>query len=63
MLYVLQGCYGRRVIAKVIGGWHGFNTTLLQSVNYPFELDESLGMVQEEEHFVESINLMIWIGQ
>ena len=27
---------GRRVIAKVIGGWHGFNTTLLQTVNYPF---------------------------
>jgi glutamate-1-semialdehyde 2,1-aminomutase len=46
---------GRRVIAKVIGGWHGFNTTLLQSVNYPFEFDESLGMVQEEEDFVESI--------
>ena len=46
---------GRRVIAKVIGGWHGFNTTLLQSVNYPFEFDESLGIVQEEEHFVESI--------
>jgi glutamate-1-semialdehyde 2,1-aminomutase len=46
---------GRRVIAKVIGGWHGFNTTLLQSVNYPFEFDESLGLVQEEEQFVESI--------
>src|SRR5918994_79242 len=46
---------GRRVIAKVIGGWHGFNTTLLQAVNYPFEFDESLGLVQEEEQFVESI--------
>jgi glutamate-1-semialdehyde 2,1-aminomutase len=45
----------RRVIAKVIGGWHGFNTTLLQTVNYPFEFDESLGLVQEEEQFVESI--------
>ena len=45
----------RRVIAKVIGGWHGFNTTLLQTVNYPFEFDESLGLVQEEVQFVESI--------
>jgi glutamate-1-semialdehyde 2,1-aminomutase len=46
---------GKRVIAKVIGGWHGFNTTLLQTVNYPFEFDESLGLIQEEEQFVESI--------
>lgn len=46
---------GRRVIAKVIGGWHGFNTTLLQTVNYPFEYEESLGIVQEEEHFLESL--------
>src|ERR687891_2811847 len=46
---------GKRVIAKVIGGWHGFNSTLLQTVNFPFEYEESLGMVQEEEHFVESI--------
>jgi glutamate-1-semialdehyde 2,1-aminomutase len=37
---------GRRVIAKAIGGWHGFNTSLLQTVNYPFEA---------EGQFVESI--------
>jgi glutamate-1-semialdehyde 2,1-aminomutase len=46
---------GKRVIVKAIGGWHGFNTTLLQTVNYPFEFDESLGIVHEEGHFVESI--------
>jgi glutamate-1-semialdehyde 2,1-aminomutase len=46
---------GKRVIAKAIGGWHGFNTTLLQTVNYPFEFDESLGLIPEEEQFVESI--------
>ncbi len=46
---------GRRVIAKAIGGWHGFNTTLMQTVNYPFELDEGLGLVQDEGHYVESL--------
>ena len=46
---------GRRVIAKIIGGWHGFNTPLLQSVNYPFEYDEGPGLIQDEEQFVESI--------
>lgn len=46
---------GRRVIAKVLGGWHGFNTTLLQSVNYPYEVDEGLGLVEDEGRFIESI--------
>jgi glutamate-1-semialdehyde 2,1-aminomutase len=46
---------GRRVVAKIIGGWHGYNTNLLQSVNYPFELDEGIGLIEGEEQFVESI--------
>jgi glutamate-1-semialdehyde 2,1-aminomutase len=46
---------GRRVIAKVMGGWHGFNTTLMQTVNYPYEVDEGSGLIQDEEQFVESI--------
>ncbi|HZB80376.1 MAG TPA: aspartate aminotransferase family protein [Nitrososphaera sp.] len=46
---------GRRIVAKAIGGWHGFNTTLMQTVNYPFEQDEGLGLVQDEGQFVESI--------
>src|SRR4029453_19111554 len=37
---------GRKVVAKIVGGWHGYNTNLLQSVNYPFELDEGLGLIQ-----------------
>ena len=45
----------RRVIAKAIGGWHGFNTTLMQTVNYPFEQEEGLGLVQDEGQFIESI--------
>ena len=46
---------GRRVIAKAIGGWHGFNTTLMQTVNYPFEFEEGPGLVQDEGQYVESI--------
>ncbi len=46
---------GRRVIAKAIGGWHGFNTTLMQTVNYPFEAEEGPGLVQDEGQHVESI--------
>jgi glutamate-1-semialdehyde 2,1-aminomutase len=46
---------GRRVIAKTIGGWHGYNTTLMQTVNYPFEVEEGPGLVQDEGQYVESI--------
>lgn len=46
---------GRRVITKAIGGWHGFNTTLMQTVNHPFEAEEGPGLVQDEGQYVESI--------
>ena len=45
----------KRVIAKIIGGWHGFNTNLMQAVNYPFHEQEGLGLIAEEEQFVESL--------
>jgi len=46
---------GRRIIAKAIGGWHGFNTTLMQTVNYPFEVEEGPGLVQDEGQYVKSV--------
>src|SRR5919197_3009844 len=46
---------GKRVIAKVIGGWHGFNTTLMQTVNHPFEVPEGPGIIEDDGQFVESI--------
>lgn len=46
---------GRRVIAKVIGGWHGFNTTLMQTVNHPFEDPEGPGIIEDDGRFVESL--------
>jgi len=46
---------GKRVIAKVEGGWHDFNTNLLQSVNYPYEADEGMGLIEDEGHFIESL--------
>src|SRR4026209_1197448 len=46
---------GKRVIAKVMGGWHGFNTTLMQTVNHPFEVLEGPGIIEDDGQFVESI--------
>ncbi|MGN6348133.1 MAG: aspartate aminotransferase family protein [Candidatus Nitrosocosmicus sp.] len=45
----------KRFIAKVMGGWHGFNSNLLQSVNYPFEQEEGVGLLEDEGQFIESI--------
>lgn len=38
---------GRKVIAKVDGGWHGYTSDLLKSVNWPFSESESTGLVDE----------------
>lgn len=39
---------GKRIIAKVDGGWHGYTSDLLKSVNWPFSESESTGLVGEE---------------
>ncbi len=40
---------GRKVIAKIDGGWHGYTSDLLKSVNWPFTESESSGVVNEEK--------------
>ena len=40
---------GRRIIAKVDGGWHGYTSDLLKTVNWPFSEPESTGMVNDDQ--------------
>ena len=40
---------GRKIIAKVDGGWHGYTSDLLKTVNWPFSESESLGLVGEQK--------------
>ena len=40
---------GKKVIAKIDGGWHGYTSDLLKSVNWPFSESESSGVVNEEQ--------------
>ncbi len=42
---------GKKVIAKIDGGWHGYTTDLLKNVNWPFNEPESIGLV-DEEHII-----------
>jgi glutamate-1-semialdehyde 2,1-aminomutase len=42
---------GKKIIAKIDGGWHGYTSDLLKTVNWPFEQSESSGLT-DEEHIV-----------
>lgn len=42
---------GKKIIAKIDGGWHGYTSDLLKSVNWPFNESESDGLT-DEEHIV-----------
>lgn len=39
----------RKIIAKIDGGWHGYTSDLLKTVNWPFSESESSGLVNEEK--------------
>ena len=38
---------GKKIIAKIDGGWHGYTSDLLKSVNWPFTESESSGIVND----------------
>ncbi|MGI0089874.1 MAG: aspartate aminotransferase family protein [Nitrosopumilaceae archaeon] len=42
---------GKKTIAKIDGGWHGYTSDLLKSINWPFDESESGGLV-DESHIV-----------
>ena len=42
---------GKKIIAKIDGGWHGYTTDLLKTVNWPYNVSESQGLT-DEEHIV-----------
>ena len=44
----------KKIVVKIIGGWHGFNSSLLESVNYPFEIKEGLGL-DVDHKYIQSI--------
>lgn len=39
----------KKIIAKIDGGWHGYTSDLLKSVNWPFTESESSGVINEEK--------------
>lgn len=40
---------GKKIVAKIDGGWHGYTSDLLKTVNWPFSESESSGLVNEKK--------------
>jgi glutamate-1-semialdehyde 2,1-aminomutase len=52
----LARAYSRkRVIVKMAGGWHGYNTELNKGVRRPFDRTESEGILPEEQAYVRMV--------
>jgi glutamate-1-semialdehyde 2,1-aminomutase len=51
----LARAYSRkRVVVKMAGGWHGYNTELNKGVHRPFDKTESAGILKEEQAHVRT---------
>ncbi len=48
---IARSVTGKKIIAKIDGGWHGYTSDLLKTVNWPFSVSESTGLV-DEKHIV-----------
>jgi glutamate-1-semialdehyde 2,1-aminomutase len=46
---------GKRVVIKMTGGWHGYNTELNKGVHTPFDRAEGAGILEGEQAFVRSV--------
>ena len=46
---------GKRVVVKMAGGWHGYNTELNKGVHRPYDRSESAGILEEEQSHVKNV--------
>ena len=55
LVRLARGHTGKKVIIKMAGGWHGYNTELNKGVHWPFDRAESAGILGEEQAFVRNV--------
>jgi glutamate-1-semialdehyde 2,1-aminomutase len=46
---------GRNIILKIAGGWHGANSDLSMGIKWPYEKEESLGLLPELQQYTKTI--------
>lgn len=55
LVRLARGFTGKRVVIKMAGGWHGYNTELNKGVHKPFDGSESAGILEEEQAYVRNV--------
>ena len=55
LVRLARGYTGKRVVIKMAGGWHGYNTELNKGVHRPFDRSESAGILEEEQAYVKNV--------
>jgi len=55
LVRLARGFTGKRVIIKMTGGWHGYNTELNKGVHRPFDRTEGAGILEEEQAHVRNV--------
>ncbi len=55
LVRLARGFTGRRMIVKMAGGWHGYNTELNKGVHSLFDRSEGAGILPGEQEFVKSV--------
>lgn len=48
-----RGYTKRKIIVKIAGGWHGYNSALTKGVTQPYDVPESAGMIDEDDKLVK----------
>jgi len=46
---------GKNIILKIAGGWHGANPDLTLGIKWPYEKEESLGLLPELQQYIKAI--------
>lgn len=55
LVRLARGFSGKRVVIKMAGGWHGYNTELNKGVHTPFDRAESAGILEEEQSYIQNV--------
>jgi glutamate-1-semialdehyde 2,1-aminomutase len=55
LVRLARGFTGKRVVVKMAGGWHGYNTELNKGVHRPFDRPESAGILVEDQKYIRNV--------
>jgi len=56
LVRLARGYTGKKMVIKIAGGWHGYNTDLNKGVHTPFSAPESAGILPEEQAHVRTVS-------